>query len=335
MFDKRVVNAVHSAMRDRPLKIFAGSAGKAFAEDVCQRLGIALGQALVSRFNDGEVRVQILENVRDCDVFILNQTNPPAENILEMALLSEAAHGSSAGRITLVPTYLGYNRQDRKDRPRVPISSRTVMRFLAHSGADRALFFDLHSEPTAGFMSNLVIDHLYASTISVPYLQKVLTENYVVASPDKGGTERAEAYARRLGQDDFVVFFKSRSAPGEIKKESVKIIGEVRGKDIIFVDDLIDSGGTMIADAEAARKAGAKRIFCFATHAVFSSDPKRVIDRFDNSAVSELIVTDSVRHDAKLMKGKRVKVTVLPLSELVADAIARIHAGESVSALIT
>ena len=131
------------------------------------------------------------------------------------------------------------------------------------------------------------------------------------------------------------MFFKSRSAPGEIKKESVKIIGAVRGKDVVFVDDLIDSGGTMIADAEAAKKAGAKRIFCFATHAVFSSDPKRVIERFDNSAVSELIVTDSIRHDAKLMKGKRVKVTVLPLNELVAEAIARIHAGESVSALIT
>ncbi|HKD28778.1 MAG TPA: ribose-phosphate diphosphokinase [Xanthobacteraceae bacterium] len=321
-------------MRDRPLKIFAGGAGKSFAEAVCEKLGIVLGQALVSRFNDGEVRVQILENVRDCDVFILNQTNPPAENILEMALLSEAAHDSSAGRITLVPTYLGYNRQDRKDRPRVPISSRTVMRFLAHSGADRALFFDLHSEPTAGFMSDLVIDHLYVSKITVPYLQKILTENYVVASPDKGGTARAEAYARRLGHDDFVVFFKSRSGPGAIKKESIKIIGSVKGKDVVLIDDMIDSGGTMIADAEAAKEAGAKRIFCFATHAVFSSDPKTVIERFDNSAVTELIVTDSIRHDPRLMKGKRVKVTVLPLAEFVADAIGRIHVGESVSALI-
>src|SRR5262249_13181675 len=137
------------------------------------------------------------------------------------------------------------------------------------------------------------------------------------------------------GQDDFAVFFKSRSAPGEIKKESVKIIGEVKGKDVVFIDDLIDSGGTVIADAEAAKKAGAKRILCFATHAVFSSAPKTVIERFDKSAVDELIVTDSIRHDPKLMKGERVKVTVLPLSELVADAIARIHTGESVSALIT
>lgn len=322
-------------MRDRPLKIFSGSAGQQFANDVARRLGAVPGQALVSRFKDGEVRVQILENVRDADVFIINQTNPPAENIIEMALLAEAAHDSSAGRITLVPTYLGYNRQDRKDRPRVPISSRSIMRYLANSGADRALFFDLHSEPTAGFMSDLVIDHLYASKVSVPYLQKLLTKSYVVASPDKGGTARAEAYARRLGQDDFVVFFKSRSAPGEIRKESIKVIGSVKGKDVVFVDDMIDSGGTMIADAEAAKKAGAKRIFCFATHAVFSSNPKAVIERFDKSAVTELIITDSIRHEPRLLKSKRVKVTVLPLSGLVADAIARIHAGESVSALIT
>ena len=322
-------------MKDHPIKIFAGSAGRPFAEDVCKLLHVEIGRAEVSRFKDGEVRVQILENVRDADVFILNQTNPPAENILEMALLAEAAHDSSAGRITLVPSYLGYNRQDRKDRPRVPFSARMIMRFLGHSGANRALLFDLHSEPTAGYFYPLVVDHLYASKISVPYLQKVLTKPFVVASPDKGGTSRAEAYARRLGHDDFVVFFKSRSAPGKVRKESIKIIGSVKGKDVVFVDDMIDSGGTMLADAEAAKKAGAKRIICFATHAVFSSNPKKVIARFDESPVTELIVTDSIRHDAKLLKSKRVKITVLPLSELVADAIARIHSGESVSALIT
>ena len=322
-------------MKDQPLKIFAGSASKKFAQDVCKRLGVQMGDALVSRFKDGEVRVQLLENVRDADVFIINQTNPPAENIFEMALLSEAARDSSAGRITLVPTYLGYNRQDRKDRPRVPISARTMIRFLANSGADRALLFDLHSEPTAGFFRSLEVDHLYASKISLPYLQQILTRPYIVASPDKGGTARAEAYARRLGQDDFVVFFKSRSAPGEIRKESIKIIGSVKGKDVVFVDDMIDSGGTMIADAEAAKKAGAKKIYCFATHAVFSSNPKKVIERFDESDIDELIVTDSIYHEPKLLKSKRIKVTVLPLSELVADAIARIHAGESVSALIT
>ncbi|MBI5470664.1 ribose-phosphate diphosphokinase [Candidatus Kaiserbacteria bacterium] len=319
----------------RKIKIFAGTASKGFAEDVCKHLGVPLGEAMVNRFRDGEVRVQILENVRDADVFIINQTNPPAENILEMVLLAEAAHDSSAGRITLVPTYLGYNRQDRKDRPRVPLAARTIMRFLGNTGVDRALFFDLHSEPTAGFMYPRIVDHLYSSKVTVPYLQSILTDPYVVASPDQGGTKRVEGYARRLGQDDFVVFYKSRSAPGEVDKESIKIVGSVEGKDVLFVDDIIDSGGTMVADAQAAKKAGAKRIFCYATHAVFASDPALVIKRFDESHVDELIVTDTIRHDPALLKSKRVKVTVIPMAPLVADAIQRIHSGESVSALIT
>ena len=154
--------------KDRPIKIFAGTASRGFAEDVCKHLRVELGEAMVSRFKDGEVRVQILENVRDADVFIINQTNPPAENILEMVLLAEAAHDSSAGRITLVPTYLGYNRQDRKDRPRVPLAARTIMRFLGNTGVDRALFFDLQSEPTAGFMYPRIVDHLYSSKVTVP-----------------------------------------------------------------------------------------------------------------------------------------------------------------------
>ncbi len=222
--------------KDRPIKIFAGTASRGFAEDVCKHLGVPLGDAMVTRFKDNEVRVQIMENVRDADVFIINQTNPPAENILEMVLLAEAAHDSSAGRITLVPTYLGYNRQDRKDRPRVPLAARTIMRFLGNAGVDRALFFDLHSEPTAGFMYPRIVDHLYSSIVTVPYMQSILTDPYVVASPDQGGTKRAEGYARRLGQDDFGVFFKSRSAPGEVDKESIKI-----AKDLIrYYDEQYD-----------------------------------------------------------------------------------------------
>ncbi|TSC86160.1 MAG: ribose-phosphate pyrophosphokinase [Parcubacteria group bacterium Gr01-1014_8] len=318
---------------DRPIKIFTGVAGQAMGEAVCKRLGIKLGEAQVARFNDGEVRVQILENVRDTDVFIINPTNPPAENILEMVLLAEAAHDSSAGRITLVPTYLGYNRQDRKDRPRVATSARVIIDFLAHSGADRALLFDVHSEPTAGFFHPLMVDHLYSSSVTVPYLKNILSESSIVASPDKNAV-RAEAYARRLGHEDFVVFSKSRSAPGQVKRESIKIIGSVEGKDVLFVDDIIDSGGTMIADAEAAKEAGAKKIFCYATHAVFASNPRKVIEAFDDSAVDEVIVTDSIPHDPELLKSKRVKITVLPLAELVAQGIERLHEGKSLSELI-
>ena len=319
---------------ERPIKIFAGNAGTKIAKEVCKKLGLPLGEALVSRFKDGEVRVQILENVRNADVFIINPLNPPAENIFETVLLAEAAHDASAGRITIVPTYLGYNRQDRKDRSRVPISARTIINFLASSGAHRALLFDLHSEPTAGFFHGLMVDHLYASSVALPYLKKTLKRKYVIASPDKGGAPRAEAYARRLGLDDFVVFFKSRSAPGEIRKESIKIIGDVEGKDVVFIDDMIDSGGTMIADAEAAKKDGAKNIYCFATHAVFSSDPKSVIAKFENSDITELIITDSISHDPTLLKTKRLKLTVLPLAGLVAEAIKRIHTDTSLSGLI-
>ncbi len=318
---------------DRPIKVFTGVAGKAMGEAVCKRLGVPLGEAQVARFNDGEVRVQILENVRDTDVFIINPTNPPAENILEMVLLAEAAHDSSAGRITLVPTYLGYNRQDRKDRPRVATSARVIIDFLARSGANRVLLFDLHSEPTAGFFHPLMVDHLYSSSVTVPYLKNILSESSIVASPDKNAV-RAEAYARRLGHEDFVVFSKSRSVPGKVKRESIKIIGSVEGKDVLFVDDIIDSGGTMMADAEAAKEAGAKKIFCYATHAVFASDPKKVITEFDESVVDEVIVTDSIPHDPELLKSKRVKVTVLPLAELVAAAIERLHEGKSLSELI-
>lgn len=320
---------------DRPIKVFTGIAGRAMGEAVCKKLGIPLGEAHVGRFKDGEVQVQILENVRDSDVFIINPTNPPAENILEMVFLAEAAHDSSAGRITLVPTYLGYNRQDRKDRPRVATSARVIIELLARSGANRALLFDVHSEPTAGFFHPLMVDHLYSSPVTVPYLKDILSENAIVASPDKGGAPRAEAYARRLGHDDFVVFFKSRSAPGEVKRESIKIIGSVEGKDVLFVDDMIDSGGTMLADADAAKDAGAKRIFCYATHAVFASDPRMVIEAFDNSPVDELIITDSIPHDPELLKSKRVKVTVLSLAELVAQGIERLHEGRSLSELIS
>lgn len=317
------------------LQILATSAGKDFAAKVCNRLLLQLGEARVARFNDGEVDVQILQNVRDRDVFIIGSTNAPAENFVEMALLAEAAHGSSARRITLVMPYLGYNRQDRKDRPRVPVSARTMIKFLAASGANRALLCDLHSEATAPHFHPLVTDHVYASPVAVEYLNARLPRPFAVASPDKGGVPRAEAYAKRLKQDDIVVFSKSRSAPGTVREDSIKIIGDVRGRNVLFVDDIVDSGGTLIADAKAAKKAGAKKVFAFATHAVFSSDPKRVLQAFDKSVLDELVITDSIPHPPNLLKTGRIKLTVLTLSELIAKAIKYIHEGHSLSPLIS
>jgi ribose-phosphate pyrophosphokinase len=285
----------------------------------------------LERFHDGEIRVQLLEDVRDADVFIVNATNPPAENLLEMLFLTDAIRRSSAKRITAVLTYLGYNRQDRKDKPRVPISARVVIDMLSNSGANRALLLDLHSEPTMGFFaSNVVVDHLKASIASVPYLREILPEPFVVASPDKGGGPRTEAYAKLLGQDDYVVFFKSRPEPGAVDKKSIKIIGDVRGRNILFIDDMIDTGGTIITDAEAAQKAGALDVYAYATHFLASEN---AIARLDASPIKEVVVMDTIAHLPEELQTNRLKITTLPVAPLLAEAIRRIHDGDSLSSL--
>jgi len=314
------------------IKLFAGTAGRALAEEVGRELGVALGEAEVGRFADGEVRIRLLESVRDKDVFILNSLQPPAENIIEMILLSEAARSSSAGRITLVPSYLSYNRKDRKDEPRVPISASVIAQTLSGFGANRALLLDLHSEPTIGFFSReIVADHLYASTVGIPYLKTIMGDNFVVASPDKGGSSRADAYARKLGREDYVLFTKARPKAGEIQEGSIKIIGDVAGKDVLLVDDMIDTAGTVMADARAAKEAGARELYVFATHALFSKD---AVKRLDESLIKEVVVTDTVNHAPEELQTKRVKITVLKIAPLVAKAIRSIHDGGSVSSLI-
>ena len=317
-------------MRNR-IKIFSGAASMALASETCAYLHTRLGEATVSPFNDGERNVQLLQNVRGADVFIINSTHPPAENFIDMALLAEAAHDSSAGRVTLVPVYLGYNRKDQKDAPRVPISAYVMIDFLKRRGANRVLLFDIHSQPTAAFFKPLVVDHLSASKMSVPYLEKMLKEPFVVAAPDTGGGKRARDYAQLLGQRDLVVFSKHRPHAGEVERESIKIIGDVSGQHVLLVDDMIDTGGTIIADAEAAKKAGAKDIFVFATHALFSGE---AVAKLDESPVTEIIVTNTIHHDPEKLATKRVKITVLSIAPLLAHAIRRIHKNESLSELI-
>lgn len=312
--------------------LFAGRTGNKLANEVAGNLGLKLGDAAINTFNDGELGVQLLDSVRGKDVYIINSTNPPAENIFETIFLAEAAKGASARSITIVCPYLGYNRQDRKDRPRVPISARVIARILSESGANRVLLFDLHSEPTMGFFGrDIIVDHLYASIVSIPYIKKSIGDNFIVASPDKGGGPRADGYAKRLGQNDYVLFAKMRSKPGEVSKESIKIIGDVKGKDVLFIDDMIDTGGTIIADAEAAKKAGAKNIYVFATHGIFS---KNAISRFDESCVKEIITTDSIYHEPAFYKTERVKITVLSIAPLLGKAITHIQKGKSMSELI-
>jgi ribose-phosphate pyrophosphokinase len=315
-------------MSNRGISVFAGSAGKPLADDVCKRLSIKPARAEVGRFRDGEIKIQILDNVRGRDVFIINPTNPPAENMFEVLLLARAARGSSADRVTLVLPYLGYNRQDRKDKPRVPISAKVAIDMLKLSDADRVLLVDLHSEATAGYFEPMVVDHLYGSATGIPYLKTLLDKPFVVASPDAGGVARARKYAQHLGNVDLVIFSKHRLEPGEIANGSIQIIGNVQDKDVLFVDDMIDSGGTMIEDAKAAKMAGAKRIFAFATHTLFSRGP----EIFANGLFTEIITTDTIPHGTLSIEG--VKITVCSIAPLLAEAIRRIYDEESLTDLI-
>lgn len=316
------------------LKIFATGKSEILTEKISEILLMEPGKALVDRFSDGEVRVEIGEDVRGKDCFIVGSTNPPAENFFEVLFLSRDLKGSSAGRITLVLPYLGYNRQDRKDKPRVPISAAIINGILAAcSGADRILLLDVHSEATLGVFDDrgIKVDHLYASIVSIPYLKTLLTEDFVVASPDKNGGARARAYAKLLGQEGYVLFDKARTGPGEIDAKTIMIIGNVSEKNVFFVDDMIDTGGTIIADAKAAKQVGARRIIIFATHAVFSQG---AVARLEESEVDEIIITDTISHPPEELKTSRLKITTISVANLLAQAIKNIHEERSVSSLI-
>lgn len=313
------------------LKVFSCSSGRHLLDSICKLLSIEPGKALIGRFNYGEIRIEIQENVRSKDVFILASTHPPAENILEAMLFADAACRSSAQRITLVISYLGYNRQDRKDRPRVSVSAWVIAESLSRS-IDRVLLFDTHAETTAAFFGPEVgVDHLYASPIFIPYLRKIVKDNFVIASPDRGGTNRAVAYANRLSLSDCVVFTKYRSEAGKINGDMVKVIGDVKNKDVIFVDDLIDTAGTLSTAAQKAKEEGALNIYACAAHGLFSGE---AISRLNKSPIKEVIVTNSINHQYKLKKAKVNKIKVLDVAPLLAKAIRRIHEEQSISSLI-
>lgn len=310
------------------LKIFSGNAGKKLAEDTCKLLFIEPGDAIVGKFGDGEVRVKIKDNVRGADVYIINPTNAPAENLIELAFLTSAARDSSAERITMVIPYMGYNRQDRKDQPRVPISAKIIIDMLRHRGAKRVLLFDLHSEATAAHFHPLVVDHLYLSYIGVPYLRELLTEPFVVAAPDVGAGKRMRYFAKALNQSRLAIFDKERADAGVIK--NVTIVGDVDGMNVLFVDDIADSCGTLQAVSAEAKRAGAKDIFAFVSFGIFSGDAfKRIAD----SPLTEIIVTDAIDMDLPEKVGN-TKITVLSMAPLVAQAIQRLHTDKSLSGLI-
>ena len=312
------------AVVDR-LKIFSGNANRPLAESMCSVLGIELGQATVSSFSDGEIMVQIDENVRGADVFLVQTLSYPVNHhLMEMLIMMDAFRRASAKRITAVIPYFGYARQDRKSAPRVPITAKLVADLITTAGADRVLTLDLHAGQIQGFF-NIPVDHLYAKPVLLEYLRAKQFTRLVVVSPDAGGTERARAFAKKLNAS-LAIIDKRRDAPNSA--ELMNIIGEVKGSDVLLLDDMIDTGGTIVQGAHALKERGALKIYGACTHAVLSGP---AIDRLKASPFDELIITDSVPLNGKDKLYDRI--TVLSVAGLLGQAVARVHTEESVSNL--
>ena len=306
------------------LKLFSGNAHHALAEEIAACLGIPLGQAEVTRFSDGEVFVQINENVRGADVFIVQPTCPPVnDTLMELLVMLDAVKRASAARITAVLPYYGYARQDRKVQPRVPISAKLVADLITAAGAQRVLALDLHAGQIQAFF-NIPVDHLFAAPVVIDYLDKRGLFDPVVVSPDAGGVERARAIAKRL-RAGLAIIDKRRDGPNVAV--FMHLIGDVKGKDAIIIDDMIDTAGTLIQAVDALRREGARRILAAAVHGVLSGP---AIKRISESVIEEVVITNSV----PLAPDKHLaKIRVLSVAPLVAEAIRRIHDEESVSTL--
>jgi ribose-phosphate pyrophosphokinase len=307
------------------LKIFSGSAHPQLAKDIADFLGISLGQARLRRFPDSEVSFQIDENIRGADVFIVQPTSTPVDqHLMEMLVMIDAFRRSSAARITAVIPYYGYARQDRKDKPRVPISAKLVANLLSAAGTNRVLTMDLHKAQIQGFF-DIPVDHLFAAPVIVEYCTRLQAEDLTIVSPDAGGAERARAYAKRLDAE-LAIVDKRRTEDGTA--EVMNVIGDVNGRTCILQDDIIDTAGTIQKAADALKKAGAKRVLACAVHGVLSGP---AIERIERSPVDQLIVTNSIplRADAQACK----KIVVLSVARLLGQAIRNIHEETSVSSL--
>jgi ribose-phosphate pyrophosphokinase len=306
------------------LKVFSGSANQPLAEEICDHLDVPLGQVKLRRFSDGEVAFQILENVRGQDVFIVQPTSPPvAETLVELLVMIDAFKRASARRITSVLPYYGYARQDRKDKPRVPISSKLVGDLLTAAGTNRLLTVDLHADQIQGFF-NIPVDHLYATPILIKAMQEMKFDNLCIVSPDSGGVERARFYAKYL-KANLAIIDKRRV--GDNEAEVMNIVGDVDGRDVIIVDDMIDTGGTIVNATMEMRRKGAQRLFAAATHGVLSGP---AIQRLAASEFERVFVTNTI----PLNGDRRIpKIQVLSVAPLLAQAIKSIHEETSVSRL--
>lgn len=308
-------------MEDYP-RIFSGSSNPGLTQKIVDHLGLPLGSIDHQHFSDGEIWIKFKENIRGGDVFIVQSTQPPADNLMELLIMLDAAKRSSARRVTAVIPYFGYARQDRKDQPRVAISAKLVANLITVAGADRVIAMDLHAAQIQGFF-DIPSDHLYASPIFTS-LWDDKKDNLVVVSPDIGGIKLARSYSKRIGAG-LVVIDKRRPKPNEAKV--MHIIGEVKGKDVLIVDDIIDTGGTFISAIEALKAEGAKKIYGAVTHPLLSGN---ALERIENSAIEKLYVTDSIPIDSKIESNK---IVVRTASKLLAEAIVRTHDNESISSL--
>ncbi|MCP5468231.1 MAG: ribose-phosphate pyrophosphokinase [Deltaproteobacteria bacterium] len=307
------------------IKIFSGNSNKALSQAICVALGGSLGSAEVRRFSDGEVWVEIQENVRGKDVFVVQSTCHPAnEHLMELLIMVDALKRASAERITAVIPYYGYARQDRKVAPRTPISSKLVADLIEAAGVHRVLSVDLHAGQIQGFF-NIPFDHLYGAPILLEYIRENLMNDLVIVTPDAGGTERARAYAKRL-DTTLAMIDKRRSRPNEA--EVMNVIGQVGGKKAIIVDDMVDTAGTLTLGAQALKELGATQIYACITHGVLSG---KALERIENSVIEKLIITDTISQPEVVRNCP--KIEILSIAKLLAEAIYRINHNDSVSSL--
>jgi len=305
------------------LKIFSGNASKKLSEKIVSYLGLPLGNSSTKYFSDGEIWVKYNENIRGCDVFIIQSTYSPGDNLLELLIMIDTARRASARRITAVLPYFGYARQDRKDQPRVAITAKLMANLVATAGADRVLTMDLHAPQIQGFF-DIPVDHLYSSAILTDYFRKKRLEDPIVLSPDIGGVKLARAYAKRL-KVPLAIVDKRRPEPN--KSEVMNLIGSVENKDVIIIDDIVDTSGTMVKAAERAMEQGARSIYAACTHPILSGE---AINKIKESKFSQIVVTDSI----PLPPEKRLdNITVLSVASLFGNGIKRIHNEESISIL--
>lgn len=307
------------------IRIFSGNANIALAKKICDNLGVPLGKANVSTFSDGETRVEINENVRGMDVFIIQSTCSPVNiTCMELLIMTDALKRASADRITTVIPYYGYSRQDRKVAPRAPISAKLLADLITTAGANRVLSIDLHAGQIQGFF-NIPVDNLFATPVLLEYMKKNYLDNTVVVSPDTGGVERARAFGKRLGAS-LAIIDKRREGPNEA--QVMNIIGNIDGKRVIILDDMIDTAGTVVQAANALKKAGALQVSVCCTHPVLSGP---ALDRLEGSDIKEIIVTDTIPLTDRAINFNKIKV--LSVSGLLSEAVRRIYYNDSVSSL--